>query len=106
MVRMLGLISIWVSNPGNLATGAGLITAAVAIALQRVITSFAGYLIILRGKSFNIGDRITVGGGRGDVVALGFMQTTVMEMGEPSGEQSAPPADWVEARQYTGASFA
>src|SRR6185437_13986556 len=94
--------SIWVNDPGSLATGAGLLTAGVAIALQRVITAFAGYLIILRAKSFTVGDRITIGGVRGDVVALGFMQTTVLEMGEAPGEQSAPPAEWVTARQYTG----
>ena len=102
IVLVLGLLSIWVTNPSDLATGAGLLTAGVAIALQRVITAFAAYLIILRGKSFTIGDRITIGGVRGDVVALGFMQTTVMEMGEPPGEQPDAPAVWVRARQYTG----
>jgi small-conductance mechanosensitive channel len=102
VIFVLGLLSIWVSNPSSLATGAGLVTAGVAVALQRVITSFAAYLIILRGKLFTVGDRITMGGVRGDVVALGFMQTTVMEMGEAPGEQEAPPATWVRARQYTG----
>jgi SulP family sulfate permease len=47
--------------------------AGLAIALQRVVTAFAGYLIILRGNIFTVGDRITIGGARGDVVALGFM---------------------------------
>ena len=102
LALVIGLISIWVDDVGRLATVAGLLTAGVAIALQRVITSFAGYLIILRGKSFTIGDRITFGGVRGDVAALGFMQTTVMEMGEPPGEQPEPPATWIRARQYTG----
>jgi small-conductance mechanosensitive channel len=41
-------------------------------------------------------------GVRGDVVALGFMQTTIMEMGQPPPAQSDPPAQWVHARQYTG----
>jgi len=67
-----------------------------------VIVSFAGYLILLRGRVFSVGDRITIGGVRGDVVELGFMQTTVMEMGEAPGEQAAPPAVWVSARQHTG----
>ena len=43
-----------------------------------------------------------MGGVRGDVVAFGFMQTTVMEMGEPPSVQAAEPAVWVQARQYTG----
>jgi small-conductance mechanosensitive channel len=70
--------------------------------LQRVITAFAGYLLILRGNTFNVGDRIVMGGVRGDVVALRFMQTTIMEMGQPPSVQNADPAMWVRARQYTG----
>jgi len=102
IVLVAGVVSIWFDNPGRLASAVGLITAGIAVALQRVITSFAAYLIILRGRVFTVGDRITMGGVRGDVVSLGFMQTTVMEMGEPPGEQADPPATWVAARQYTG----
>lgn len=39
---------------------------------------------------------------RGDVIELGFIQTTVMEMGQPPREQGDDPAMWVRARQYTG----
>ena len=102
IVLVVGLISIWFDDPSRLGTAAGLVTAGVAVALQRVVTSFAAYFIILRGRVFTVGDRITMGGVRGDVVALGFMQTTVMEMGEPPSVQEAPPATWVHARQYTG----
>ncbi|HEU4564113.1 MAG TPA: mechanosensitive ion channel domain-containing protein [Gemmatimonadaceae bacterium] len=102
LLLVAGVVSIWFDNPARFATMAGIITAGVAVALQRVITSFAAYLIILRGRVFTVGDRITMGGVRGDVVALGFMQTAVMEMGEPPPVQSAEPAVWVTARQYTG----
>jgi small-conductance mechanosensitive channel len=98
----LGVISIWFETPQQLSGALGLVAAGVAIALQRVITSFAAYLIILRGRVFTVGDRIVMAGVRGDVVALGFMQTTVMEMGQPPQAQSEPPAQWVNARQYTG----
>jgi small-conductance mechanosensitive channel len=97
-----GLVAVWSPDAGRLATVAGLATAGIAVALQRVITSFAAYLIILRGRVFTVGDRITIGGVRGDVVALGFMQTSVMEMGEPPTAHSGDPKVWVEARQYTG----
>ena len=62
----------------------------------------AGYFIILRGKSFKVGDRIVMGGVRGDVIAVSFMQTTIMEMGQPPGEQADAPSLWVAGRQYTG----
>jgi small-conductance mechanosensitive channel len=48
---VVGLISIWFDNPANLATGVGLGSAGLAFALQKVITSLAGYLVILRGKT-------------------------------------------------------
>ena len=99
---ILGIISIWFDDPSRLATAAGLISAGIAIALQRVITSFAAYIIILRGRIFNVGDRITIGGVRGDVIALDFMQTTVMEMGQAADEQGDAPSMWVHGRQYTG----
>ena len=102
IVLMIGLLSIWFDNPANLATGVGLASAGLAFALQQVITSFAGYLVILRCKTFNVGDRITMGGVRGDVIALGFIQTTIMEMGEPPLVQSDAPGMWVMGRQFTG----
>lgn len=102
VVLVFGIVSIWFDDPARLATAVGLISAGVAIALQRVITAFAAYLIILRGRIFNVGDRITIGGVRGDVVALDFMQTTVMEMGQAPDEQGDAPSMWVHGRQYTG----
>lgn len=99
---LLGLLSIWFDDPARLATGIGLLTAGLAFALQRVITAVAGYFVILRGDTFNVGDRITMGGVRGDVIALGFIKTTIMEMGQPPAVQDAAPAQWVKSRQYTG----
>ena len=99
---LLGLMSIWFDNPARLATGIGLVGAGLAFALQKVITSFAAYFIILRGKTFNVGDRIVMGGVRGDVVELSFFQTTIMEMGEPPSVQSAKPDVWVQSRQFSG----
>ena len=99
---LIGLLSIWFDDPTRLATAAGLVTAGLAFALQRVVTAIAGYFVILRGKNFSVGDRITMGGVRGDVVALGFIQTTIMERGQPPSVQGADPAVWVRSRQYTG----
>lgn len=99
---IVGILSIWFDDPNRLASALGLATAGVAFAMQRVITAFAAYFVLLRGRSFNVGDRITMGGVRGDVIALDFIQTTIMEMGQPPGEQADAPSMWVRARQYTG----
>lgn len=92
IIIVIGLISIWFEDPKTLATALGLVTAGLAFAMQRAVMAFIAYLIILRGRTFNVGDRIAMGGVRGDVIALGFMQTSIMEMGEPPGEQGDAPA--------------
>lgn len=102
LLVLLGIVSIWFDDPTRLATALGLVTAGLAFALQKVVTALAGYFVILRGKTFNVGDRIRMGGVRGDVIALGLMQTTIMEMGQPPSVQNDEPAMWVQSRQYTG----
>jgi small-conductance mechanosensitive channel len=101
-ILLLGIASIWFDDPARLAGVVGLIGAGVAFALQRVITAVAGYFVILRGRTFNVGDRIVMGGVRGDVVDLSFMQTRIMEMGQSPKEQADKPSMWVRSRQFTG----
>ena len=102
LLFVLGFLSIWFDDPARLATGIGLVSAGVAFALQQVITAIAGYIVILRGEMFTIGDRITLGGVHGDVIGIRLTQTTIMEMGQPPAVQNADPAMWVRSRQYTG----
>ncbi len=103
VILLMGLVSIWFNNAQQLATILGLFSAGLAFALQKVITAIAGYFVILRGNMFKVGDRIVMASNvRGDVIGVGFMQTTIMEMGQPPALQSAEPAVWVEGRQFTG----
>jgi small-conductance mechanosensitive channel len=102
VLLILGLLSIWFEDPTRLTTALGPVTAGLAFALQKVVTAVAGYFVILRGNTFNVGDRIVMGGVRGDVIALDFTQTTIMEMGQPPSVQGADPAVWVNSRQFTG----
>jgi small-conductance mechanosensitive channel len=102
IIVILGIASIWFDNPARLASVVALIGAGIAFALQRVITAVAGYFVILRGKTFNVGDRIMMGGVRGDVIGLSFMQTRIMEMGQSPKEQGEEPSIWVRSRQFTG----
>ena len=100
-ILVLGIMSIWFDSPGTLASAVGLIGAGIAFALQRVITAVAGYFVILRGKTFNVGDQILMGGVRGDVIGLTFMQTRIMEMGQ-SPREDTDNRSWVHSRQFTG----
>ena len=102
ILLIVGIASIWFDNPARLASVFGIIGAGIAFAMQRVITAVAGYFVILRGKTFNIGDRIVMGGVRGDVIGLSFMQTRIMEMGQSPKEQGDAPSMWIRSRQFTG----
>jgi len=102
MLVIVGLASIWFDDPARLTTALGLVTAGLAFALQRVVTAIAGYFVILRGRVFDVGDRIVMGGVRGDVIALDLTQTQIMEMGQPPNVQSADPAMWLRSREYSG----
>jgi small-conductance mechanosensitive channel len=101
-ILILGIMSIWFDNAARLAQALALVGAGIAFALQRVITAVAGYFLILRGKTFNVGDRIVMGGVRGDVIDLSFMQTRIMEMGQSPKEQADAPSMWIRSRQFTG----
>lgn len=100
VIMVVGLVSLWFDKPATLAGAAGMVTAGLAFALQRVVTSFAGYIVILRGNTFSVGDRIRMAGIRGDVISVKFLQTVIMEMGQPGDESD--DNSWVHARQYTG----
>ena len=100
---LIAVVSIWFDRPGQLSTVAGFAAAGLAIAAQRVVTAFAGYLVIMRGKTFTVGDRIKMGGVQGDVISLGFLQTRILEMGQPPDvNEQESPGMWVRARQFTG----
>jgi len=103
VLLLVALLSIWFDNPAQLGSIAGVVTAGLAIAAQRAVTAFAGYLVIMRGKTFTVGDRIKMGGVRGDVVDLGFLQTRLLEMGQPPEVNAQEdPGMWVRARQFSG----
>ena len=104
VVFILGVLSIWFDNGLHAAAAVGLLSAGLAFALQKAVTSLAGYFLILRGDVFSIGDRVVMGGVRGDVIGLGFLRTTILEMGQPEGDTDTTGAApvWVDARQHTG----
>jgi small-conductance mechanosensitive channel len=101
LAAILVLGSIWFDNPHNVAVFSGLVVGVVAVASQKLMQAVAGFFVIVFGKTFNLGDRIEMGGVRGDVLDIGLLKTTVMEMGVPESQQP-DPKHWINARQYTG----
>lgn len=91
-VLMLAILAaIWVRDLQALTVFFGIIGAGIAIALQDVFRNFAGSLTILLTRVYSIGDRIEIDGRYGDVMDIGVMNTTMMEIRE-----------WVAGDQATG----
>ncbi len=80
---------------GTLATFAGLLTAGVAVALQNVILSVAGYFFLIGKYGVRVGDRVQVAGITGDVIDIGLVRLHIMEAS--SGASDAHPTGRVVA---------
>jgi small-conductance mechanosensitive channel len=69
------------SRLGSIVTFAGLLTAGVAVALQNVILSIVGYFFLIGKFGIRVGDRVQIGGVRGEVVDIGLVRLHLMELG-------------------------
>ncbi len=86
------LLSIVFSDKlASLTVFLGVAGAGVAFALQEVIASAAGWVAMSVGRFYNVGDRVQLGGIKGDVIDVGILRTTLMECG-----------GWINGDQYNG----
>ena len=69
------------SQLSTLATVMGFAAAGIALALQNVILSIAGYFYLSGRFGIRIGDRVEIAGITGDVLESGFFKLTLMELG-------------------------
>lgn len=85
------VLFVYSDKLGNIGIALGLAGAGIAFALQEVITSVAGWVSIVTTNSIRIGQRVKIGDLKGDVIDIGVLKTTIMEIG-----------DWVEGDLYNG----
>ncbi len=85
------LVVVFSDKLGGFTIALGVAGAGIAFALQEVIASFAGWLGIIFGGFYKIGDRVQLGGIKGDVMDIGVLRTTMMETGQ-----------WVDGDLYNG----
>jgi small-conductance mechanosensitive channel len=91
-VAILLFISILFEDRlGRLSFALGVAGAGVAVALQDVLASIAGAFSIGFSKLYTVGDRVQIGDTRGDVIDIGLLRTTLMEVGS-----------WVGRDLYSG----
>lgn len=59
----------------------GLVSVVVGLALQSTLSSFFGWVYILIRQPYQVGDRIKIGNAKGDVIDVGYLDTTLWEFG-------------------------
>lgn len=74
------IATAFASELGAITTFAGLLTAGIAVALQNVILSVAGYFFLIGKYGVRAGDRVQIAGVTGEVVEVGLVRLQVMEM--------------------------
>lgn len=91
LVAVIYLIGAVSGRLSGLALAVGAAGAGITFALQEVIISFAGWLALAVASYYRVGDRVQLGGIRGDVIDIGILRTTLMECG-----------GWVNGDLYNG----
>jgi hypothetical protein len=91
VAAFLAIAVIFSARLGGMTVALGVAGAGIAFALQEVIGSFAGWLALSFSSFYRAGDRVQLGGIKGDVIDIGVLRTTLMELGQ-----------WVDGDLYNG----
>lgn len=75
MIVIAFLFENWYTAAASL----GLISLVLGFALQTPISSFIGWLYIIARNPYKVGDRIQINDFKGDVVEIGYLDTTLWE---------------------------
>jgi small-conductance mechanosensitive channel len=90
-LALLAIAFIWIKDLSKLTVIISVLGAGLVVALQELILCMAGWFVIVFRKPFDTGDRIEIGGVKGDVIDVRFLQTSLLEIG-----------NWVVEDQSTG----
>jgi small-conductance mechanosensitive channel len=83
VVLLVGLVAISVIfvNWYTALISVGVISVIVGLSVQTPMTSFIGWIYILVRRPYRVGDRIQIGDATGDVIDVGYIDTTLWEFG-------------------------
>ncbi len=85
------ILFVYSDKLGNIGVALGVAGAGIAFALQEVIMSLAGWMYIIVTGVVGVGQRVRIGDNKGDIIDIGVLSTTIMEMG-----------DWIDGDLYNG----
>ncbi len=81
VVSVASITVLWAEQLQTVALSLAAIAAALVIATKELILCLSGTLLRVSARSFRLGDRIEINGTRGDVIDLGPLTTTLLEVG-------------------------
>ena len=81
LLLVLVVISILFSNWYTALVSVGVFSLVLGLAVQTPMTSFLGWIYILARAPYRVGDRIQIGDAKGDVIDVGYLDTTLWEFG-------------------------
>lgn len=78
---VFGVVYIWGEQIQGFAVSVFAIAFAIVFSVKENLMNLNGAFLRLQGHAYEIGDRITIKGIRGDVIDVSMLSTTVMEIG-------------------------
>src|SRR6266511_2937011 len=81
LVLVLIVVSMLFANWYTAVVSLGLVSLMLGFALQTPITRFIAWIYILVRTPYRVGDRIKIGDASGDVIDVGYLDTTLWEFG-------------------------
>lgn len=88
---VLVIVTVFSGSLREFTVALGVASAGIAFALQELISSVAGFVALTFSRFYSPGDRVELGGIKGDVIDIGILRTTLAEVG-----------DWVDGDLYNG----
>ncbi len=81
LLMLFTVASIMFQNWYTTVVSVGLASLILGLAVQTPVTSFLGWIYILVRAPYRVGDRIKIGEATGDVIDVGYLDTTLWEFG-------------------------
>jgi len=81
LLLVFGIVFVWAAEIRTLALSIVAIAVAFVIATKEFILCISGSILRAASACYSIGDRIEIAGIRGDVVVIGLLTTTILEIG-------------------------
>ena len=88
---VLAILLVVFGPPTQLSTIIGLTTAGLTVALKDFIVAFFGWFALIGRNGVRIGDWVEIEGVSGEVIEIGLLKTTLLEMG-----------NWASTGHHTG----